>query len=664
MARMLAACQTRAIVARLIVTFRLRLLLLLPLAMLAPVSAAHADDAQLALVRKALDAAEQTADEASDDPPQLRASLLYPYVLGQRLLTAVRLQPGPGTDAGVAAFLADPEHAALPVADSLHRAWLLSLAEREAWADFVVHDRTDDTTVALACARYQARIHTEPASRVAAELREIWARSPQMPQGCVAPFDWLEAQGVLDAATIERRTRKALTDGNTALADYLIRKLPAARAAPLAQWSRLLRNPARELAALTAAKTVAAGVEPAALRAGFDKLSRRDPRRAQSLLADLHSLTDDETYARLQRSLALGLAWSREPAALAAFDALEPGQIDDDVAAWAVRSALWQGNADAALRWLDALSSTEADTARWRYWRARAQQLRGQKAQARSGYAPLAQENGYYAVLAAWRLGEAYRAQPQPFIDDPDVQARLLAEPAIQRARDLFLLDRKVWANIEWQRALKDRSADEQLQAARLASRWGWHLQAVILLNRHDALDRFELSYPDPYANDIRHSAARSALPPEWVYALMRQESLFDPRAVSPSNAYGLLQLLLPTARQTAKKIGLPRPDVDDLMQPSINLPLGAAYLGQMRERFDGQFAPAVAAYNAGPNAVARWLPPRPLDADRWIENVPYNETRNYVQRVTWHIAAHRWPKPLSTTVLDDWLAPVTAPAK
>lgn len=636
------------------------LFLFLLLATLAALPA-RANDTALVQVREALDAAERSAAPVTDDPPSLRGSVLYPYVLGQRLLTAVRLQPGPTTDAAVAAFLADSDHAALPVTDTLRRNWLLNLAQREAWADFIVHDHADDTTPALQCARYQARIHTEPASRVNAELREIWAVSPQMPQDCVAPFEWLRAQGALDAATVERRARKALADGNTALADFLIRDLPAEQAAPLAQWSRLLKKPARELDALSAGKGRA---EPAALRAGFDRLARRDPLRAQSLLPGLLERADAETLARMRRSLALGLAWSREPGALAVFAALPPAQIDADVAAWAVRSALWQGDTQAALHWLDQLPAAQAGEARWRYWRARVLQLRGQAAQSRAGYAALAQENGYYAVLAAWRQGDAYRAQPQPFEDDPAVQAALLAEPAIQRARDLFLLDRKVWANLEWQRALAGRSAAEQLQAARLASDWGWYLQSVILLNRHDALNRFELSYPDPYADDIRRSAARSALPPEWVYALMRQESLFDPRAVSPSNAYGLLQLLLPTARHTAKRIGLPRPSVEDLMQPAINLPLGAAYLGQMRERFGGQFAPAVAAYNAGPNAVARWLPPHPLDADRWIENVPYNETRNYVQRVTWHIAAHRWPKPLTVDALDAWLAPVAAPAQ
>src|SRR3546814_4689575 len=62
-----------------------------------------------------------------------------------------------------------------------------------------------------------------------------------------------------------------------------------------------------------------------------------------------------------------------------------------------------------------------------------------------------------------------------------------------------------------------------------------------------------------------------------------------------------------------------------------------------MTDRYGGQFVLTVASYNAGPNAVARWLPDAPLDADVWIENVPYNETRKYVERIAWHIAVHDW---------------------
>src|SRR5690606_13381060 len=128
----------------------------------------------------------------------------------------------------------------------------------------------------------------------------------------------------------------------------------------------------------------------------------------------------------------------------------------------------------------------------------------------------------------------------------------------------------------------------------------------------------------------IRRSARDTGIPGHLVYGVMRQESLFNPRATSPSNAYGLLQLLLPTAREVARRRGDARPDRDDLMRPAVNVPLGATFLRELHQRFDGQWLPTLAGYNAGPNAVKRWLPQQPLAPDIWIENIPYNQTRGY----------------------------------
>ena len=78
-----------------------------------------------------------------------------------------------------------------------------------------------------------------------------------------------------------------------------------------------------------------------------------------------------------------------------------------------------------------------------------------------------------------------------------------------------------------------------------------------------------------------------------------------------------------------------------------------------MLDRFDGQLPTAIAAYNAGPNAAARWLPEAPLDADVWIENIPFNETRTYVQRVYWHSIVFGWRRTGAAQKLDGWLGTV-----
>jgi soluble lytic murein transglycosylase len=146
------------------------------------------------------------------------------------------------------------------------------------------------------------------------------------------------------------------------------------------------------------------------------------------------------------------------------------------------------------------------------------------------------------------------------------------------------------------------------------------------------------------------------------VYGVIRQESLYRSDAVSSAGARGLMQLQIDTARRTARALKLPKPDLEDLFVPAINTSLGAGHLRMLLDRFDDQLPVALAGYNAGPNAAARWLPEESIDADVWIENIPYDETREYVQRILWHRLMFTW-------LADDargehpgfWLAPITA---
>jgi soluble lytic murein transglycosylase len=143
----------------------------------------------------------------------------------------------------------------------------------------------------------------------------------------------------------------------------------------------------------------------------------------------------------------------------------------------------------------------------------------------------------------------------------------------------------------------------------------------------------------------------------------MRQESLFRKDAVSRADARGLMQMLPATAAQVAHRWHLPPPRKETLFDPSVAVPLGAAYLHELLERYDGQLDLSLAAYNAGPLAVARWLPPKSMDADVWIENIPYTETRSYVQHILEHIVAFAYVRDVEPPRLAA-LMPVFEPAR
>ena len=113
----------------------------------------------------------------------------------------------------------------------------------------------------------------------------------------------------------------------------------------------------------------------------------------------------------------------------------------------------------------------------------------------------------------------------------------------------------------------------------------------------------------------------------------MREESGYRPAVVSTVGARGLLQIMPETGERLARDVGLPAFSAEDLFLPRINIRLGSTYLRQLLERFGGQKSAAIASYNAGPSAVARWLDPS-VEDDEWIEAIPYDQTRAYVKLV------------------------------
>ena len=590
------------------------------------------------------------------DPPRLKAYAIYAYLVAARLRRELSAHPGPVVDADIDAFL--NAHAGEPVARDLEHDWLLSLAARARW-DWFLPRSTAVRDPRLVCARLAGRLATEPGLDLPADAIALWLLPRRPPAECAPVFAWLHRRGLLTLDLAETRTRAALAAGDPRLALDFAAALPPRRAAPLKLWAQLLATPEAALASIAADPSLT--VPPAAIAAGFERLSRRDGAAALALLPRLLARpgTSGELQAELRRSAAVGAALDRDPGALAAFRALAPGQLDPRAAEWRVRAALWNGDFASALRAILALPPTVAALPRWRYWYARAIEATAGAAAARPLYAGIAGLRDYYGYLAADRLHQPYRLHARPSRDDRRAERRLAARPGLIRAHELLLCAMNAEATAEWQAALARADAATQVQAAHLAARWHWYIQSILSLKAAGDWDDLRLRYPRPYRAAVAAAQRRTRVPADWILAVMRQESLFRSDAVSPADAFGLMQMQPATAVLVAHRWRMRRPSVQALFEPRVAVTLGAAYLRELLDRYDGQLDLGLAAYNAGPAAVERWLPHRPMDADVWIENIPYGETRAYVQHIVEHIVVFAWTRGARPPRLARLLPPV-----
>ncbi|MGH8227459.1 MAG: transglycosylase SLT domain-containing protein [Steroidobacteraceae bacterium] len=627
-----------------------------------PAGAAAANET----VRQAFEAAyaqapEALPDAAAHDSASLKHYPLYPYLVAARLESALGAAPQAlaPIDRRAAGFIA--AHRNEPVSREVRKAWLQSLAQRSLWAPFLTTYRSSPSAKgpALQCDSFAARISLDETAGLAREVETAWLTPHSRPQ-CAQAFAWLASTGALTTALIDERARLALADSDPAFARQIIAKLPRSRAAPLLQWAALLERPKRGIDALIASP--GKSVEPAALLAGWTRLARADSAAAKARYARLitaRSLRPAQAspYAL---SLALSLAWDHDPDALGYFRRVQRHDLDDAALAWRARAALWSKHWSQVLHSISAMSPGKRQSARWRYWQARADKALQHPGKARQLYESLLTDDDYYAGLAAARLGRRVTPHPQPLPADPSALAALGEIPALVRARELFYCGMEARADTEWRFGYGSLSKHERLQAIRLAAGWGWYVEAVATATAQHVFNDYALLYPRPFDAEVSAAVERAGLRPAIVYGVIRQESLYRVDALSGAGARGLMQLLPGTARRTARRWKLPLPSAADLYEPAVNISLGAARLRMLLDRFGGQVPVALAGYNAGVNAATRWLPSGALDSDVWIENIPYHETREYVQRVLWQRLLYAW---LASDRLPQssasWLAPV-----
>jgi peptidoglycan lytic transglycosylase len=631
-------------------------------------AAAAADEAdRWAEARKLFTAAYAAAEAGvvaprDGDPKALRQYPLYPYLQRARIARGLDEVGERWTPVDDAARKFLDRHTTEPVAEDLKALWLGTLASRAQWKAFVAHYDPAATDPVLGCDLLRARIALGRTADLVPLALDRWLTGERLPAECEPVFQWLRDRGDLPNELIAERAKLLLANGQTAFARVIARRLPQQSAAPLLQWAELLEDPQEGIDALLGDAALAEQAMPEALLAAWSKLARDNPPAAIERFTQFTAVThpDAKTKSQYALALALGLAWDRRATeALHVFATVDTADLDDYARGWQARAALWAADWRQVQESVAEMSPLQQAAPRWRYWAARAAEQLGDQARARALYELVIPSDNYYAASSAARLGRLVEPHPEQLPYDSDDVDAIARRPEFVRSLELLRCGLRIAAVKEWLAGIAQLDAGSRSQAIRLATQWQWHDVAVALATRENVFFDYALLYPRPYDVEIESASSSAGVDAPLFYGVVRQESLFRPDAVSPSGAVGLAQLMPGTARRLARANQQPVPSATDLFDPAVNLRLGAAHLRELIDRFDGQLLAALAAYNAGPLPVDRWLPEEPMDADIWVENIPYNETRDYVQRVLWHSVVFGWLTSGEDQDFGRWSRPI-----
>ncbi|MFT3817946.1 MAG: transglycosylase SLT domain-containing protein [Rubrivivax sp.] len=559
------------------------------------------------------------------------------------------------------------------VEDRLRNDWLLELGRRRDWANFArEHPRyrmNDDREVQC----YALLVDHLAGREVKAAALATWYAQRDLDDGCNALATALAEARKLKAGEIWHEMRLSVDANRPRAARAAAALLGPSTAAAIGE---VLDQPARFLKRRL--------VEPSGQRQelavlALMRLAASDPDAAQAALEAGWSrwLDDDDAalaWATIGRALAQRLsdraydayqqAWRRQR------DEGSAPRWSDDTLAWNVRAALRSPRPDRE-RWgrvlqaIAAMSAAELKDPAWAYWKARALKARArsdaERERAAGAFEPLAAGVGYYALLAAQELGRPASLPPAP---PPLTEAELeqaAQTPGLQRGLQMARIGLRDEGRREWNFSLRGLGDRELLAAAQFACQaQDWQLCINTSERTREQVD-LRQRYPMPFAAEITARARDSGLDPAFVFGLIRQETRFLPTLRSSAGAAGLMQLMPATARWTARKLGLPF-QPEQVTDVDTNLRLGTTYLKLVLDDFTGSQPLAAAAYNAGPNRPRRWREGPVLDTAVWAENIPFNETRDYVKKVLANATIYSHLLGVGTVPLAQRLGPRIGP--
>ncbi|MFA6038286.1 MAG: transglycosylase SLT domain-containing protein [Legionellales bacterium] len=453
--------------------------------------------------------------------------------------------------------------------------WLTTLAKQQQWALYKkFYEPSDD--VSLQCYAVWADYKTTQKTSALSKATPLWLSAYSRPDACNSLFTAWQKTQYFNNDVAWQRTQLAMDANQTKLVTFLKRYLNTKQLAQVDNWFKL-----------------------------------------------------KEDYAA-----AINLATSHDPKAIDALDALIDEQIDTPIYEWRVRYALRQQDWPNVTRYIHEMPEDLQQQPTWRYWQGRALLAQNKPQEANPILEKLSKERNYHGMLASDLLGKPYSLNHAVYPVDTATKNFVAEDKGIQRAQELFILNRLGDARREWNTSTATFNEEQLQAAAQLARALNWYDRGILTATQAQDRNDLTIRFPLAYEKHIKSSSQKNNIDTSWAFAISRQESAFLPDAQSSASAMGVMQLLPSTAQLVAKETGKPF-NKNQLVIPEHNISLGTIYLRDMLAKFNHRKELASAAYNAGASRVYRWLPEEQLPMDIWVETIPFKETRGYVQNVS-----------------------------
>jgi len=533
--------------------------------------------------------------------------------------------------------------------DRLRNDWLLLLGQRRDWegfgAEYPKFRMNDDREVRCYALLVQSvREGAKAPQSLADEVKRLWLQQREADDGCAQAASrlvdakegprlktddvWLRARTAMEAGrvrAVQQAVQMAAPDAMPQLAE-----LNASPSRFLTKGIVAFRKARKEMISLALIKLSSTDLDQAA--------RQLDSKWGPQLSAEERNWL----WGVMGKQAALRLSSD----ALDYYAKVERDKdLSDDMLAWKVRSALrhqrptqWNSVIDA----VNAMSEEAQRDPAWVYWKARALLALGgdaRKADAMQLLTSIASVRGFYEQLALEELGQKVfvPSKPAPLTDAEKEAARL--NPGLNRAVYAIVLgirpegvrEWNYWTNLHRTGGMTEREALAAAQFACDKEVWD---RCINTSERTKSEFNADQRFPMPHRDQVTKRSQEIGLDPAYVYGLIRQESRFVTDARSGVGASGLMQVMPGTAKWTAKKLGIANFAPDQLGDRDMNIAIGTGYLKLVLDDFGGSMPMAAAAYNAGPTRPRVWRNGPPVEAAVWIENIPFNETRDYVKKV------------------------------